>query len=103
MVLNTLLILGIFSVAGYAGYRYMKIISGSSDMDSFDNDYTDVNTLTRKVQEQFSMMLKQDIRERNMTRRDYEQSQRTKADNIPPRLLRALPANTWSVTMHNTI
>ena len=80
MVLNTLIILGIFSGVGFAGYQYIKMISRSSDVDSFDNDYTDVNTLTRKVQEQFSMMLKQDIRERNMTRRDYEQSQRTKAE-----------------------
>ncbi|WP_026667610.1 ATPase, T2SS/T4P/T4SS family [Butyrivibrio sp. AE2005] len=80
MVINTLVILGIFSATGFAMYRYMKLISGTSDLDSFDNDYTDVNTLTRKVQDQFAMMLRQDIREKNMTRRDYEQSQRTKAE-----------------------
>lgn len=80
MVLNTLIILGIFSISAMAGYRYIKMISETSELDSFDNDYTDVNTLTRKVQDQFAMMLRQDIRERNMTRRDYEQSQRTKAE-----------------------
>ena len=80
MLLNTLIILGIFSGIGFGGYKYIMSLSTVSDFDSFDDDYTDIATLTKKIQEQFALMLKQDIRERNMTRYDYEQSQRRKAE-----------------------
>lgn len=80
MVFNTLVILGIISGIGFGGYKYIMSMAMVSENDQFEDDYTDVATLTRKISEQFSMMLKQDIRERNMTRYDYEQSQRRKAE-----------------------
>ena len=80
MALNIVLILLIIGGIGYGGYRYYKSLERISDADAFENDFTDVNTLKEKVQEQFSLMLRQDIREKNMTRNEYEQSQKRKAE-----------------------
>jgi len=80
MVFNTLIILGIVSAGGFAGYKYLTSIANIGDYDTFEDDYTDIATLTRKIQDQFAFMLKQDVRERNMSRRDYEQNQKRKAE-----------------------
>ena len=80
MLFNTLIILGILGAGGFGGYKYLTSIANVSDFDSFEDDYTDVATLTKKISDQFAMMLKQDVRERNMTRHDYEQTQKRKAE-----------------------
>lgn len=78
-MINFILILLILCVIGYFVYRYYLSLSNERDDDIFKDDFKDVKTLTEKISREFSMMLKQDIREKNMTKAEYEQKNRSKA------------------------
>lgn len=80
MLFNLIMIALILAAIAYGLYRYYCTLSDVNDSDMTENDYTDVQTLRDKVSEQFSMMQRQDIREKNMTKAEYEQNQRRKAE-----------------------
>ena len=81
MAFHMLIIALILAGVGFAGYKYYQFLSKSEE-NHFDeeNDFTDIDTLKEKIAEQFAMMQKQDVRERNLTKKQYEQNQRHKAE-----------------------
>lgn len=81
MITNLIIILCILAALVGGGYWiYTRSIADASDSDISENDYTDVMTLKSKVADQFDMIQKQDLHEKNMTKTQYEQSQRRKAE-----------------------
>lgn len=79
MLINLVLIAVIFGVLAVIGYRYVKSLSDIRDDDFFSDDYTDIMTIKNKISREFAGMLKENFREKNMSREEYEQKQRSKA------------------------
>lgn len=79
MFVNFILIVLIFIVISFFGYQYYNKISLESEEEFFEDDYTDLNTIKDKVVREVSAQLKQELREKNMTRKEYETRQRQKA------------------------
>jgi len=76
---NIFMILAILGVIGFVIYKYYISLSEERDDDIFEDDFNDIKTLTDKIIKEFSLMLKQDIREKNMSKAEYEQKNRSKA------------------------
>lgn len=79
IVFNYIVILMILGLLGYVIYRYVNNISDERDDDIFKDDFTDIQTIVKKISQEFSHKLRQDFREKNMTKKEYEQRQRAKA------------------------
>lgn len=79
MLLNIILIAVIFGVITFIGCRYIRSLSDVRDDDFFSDDYTDIMTIKNKISREFAGMLKENFREKNMSREEYEQKQRSKA------------------------
>lgn len=79
MLFNILMIVIILSVVVYIGYKYYMSLSDIRDDDFFDDDYTDVTTLKEKISKEFSGMLKENFREKNMSKKELENKQKSKA------------------------
>lgn len=78
-LINFILILAIFAVLAYVAYRYVKSLSNIRDDDFFDDDYRDLNTLIKKIAREFAGMLKENFREKNMSKAELEQKQKSKS------------------------
>lgn len=78
-LINFILILAIFAVLAYVAYRYVKSLSNIRDDDFFDDDYRDLNTLIKKIAKEFAGMLKENFREKNMSKAELEQKQKSKS------------------------
>lgn len=78
-LINFILILAIFVVLAYVAYRYVKSLSNIRDDDFFDDDYRDLNTLIKKIAKEFAGMLKENFREKNMSKAELEQKQKSKS------------------------
>lgn len=78
-LINYLLIIAIFAVLAYVAYRYVKSLSNIRDDDFFSDDYRDVITLKNKIAREFAGMLKENFREKNMTKAELEQKQKSKS------------------------
>lgn len=78
-VINYIVIFIILCLIGYGIYRYVNNISDERDDDIFQDDFTDIQTIVKKISQEFSHKLRQDFREKNMTKKEYEQRQRAKA------------------------
>lgn len=79
MILNLFIIAIILAVSGWIGYRYVNSVSEQSDDEFMSDDYHDLNTIKEKVSKEFSAILRQDLREKNMTRKEYVTRQKQKA------------------------
>ncbi|MEE1255640.1 MAG: ATPase, T2SS/T4P/T4SS family [Lachnospiraceae bacterium] len=79
MLLNIVMILVILGMLVYIGYKYYISLSDIRDDDFFDDDYTDVITLKDKISKEFSGMLKENFREKNMSKKELENKQKSKA------------------------
>lgn len=79
IVINYIVIFIILCLLGYVIYRYVNNISDERDDDIFQDDFTDIQTIVKKISQEFSHKLRQDFREKNMTKKEYEQRQRAKA------------------------
>ena len=63
---------------GYGGYIYYQSLSGIKDDDMFEDEYTDVITLKNKISKEFSGMLKENFREKNLSKSELERKQKSK-------------------------
>ncbi len=79
MLVNFIIIVLIFIAIAFFGYQYYNKISQESEDEFLEDDYTDLNTIKDKVIREVSAQLKQELREKNMTRKEYETRQRQKA------------------------
>lgn len=79
MILNLLIIAVIIAAIAWIGYRYVNTVSEQSDDEFMSDDYHDLITIKEKVSKEFSAILKQDLREKNMTRKEYVTRQKQKA------------------------
>ena len=79
MLFNIVMILCILGILVYIGYKYYVSLSDIRDDDFFDDDYTDVTTLKEKISREFSGMLKENFREKNMSKKELENKQKSKA------------------------
>lgn len=79
MVLNILIILVILGILGYVTYHYISSVSQERDDDMDQDDFMDIKTMTSKIGREFSHRLRQNLREKNMTRQEYEKKQKAKA------------------------
>ena len=80
MVLNLILIILILAGVGYVAYRYTNSLSDVRDDDMDENDYTDIDTLRDKITREFSSMLKDNIRDRNLNKKEYEKRKKSKSE-----------------------
>lgn len=80
MIFNIMLIVLILIFVVYVGYKYLASLEDVRDDDYFtEDDYTDLITLKNKISKEFSMMLQQNLRERNLSKKELEQKQRSMA------------------------
>lgn len=80
MIFNIMLIVVILILVVYVGYRYLISLEDVRDDDYFtEDDYTDLTTLKNKISKEFSMMLQQNLREKNLSKKELEQKQRSMA------------------------
>lgn len=80
MIFNIMLIVLILILVVYVGYRYLISLEDVRDDDYFtEDDYTDLTTLKNKISKEFSMMLQQNLREKNLSKKELEQKQRSMA------------------------
>lgn len=78
-MINLIIIVIILCGVAYFGYKYYMSLSDVRDDDYFLDDYTDLNTLKDKISREFSGMLKDNFREKNMSRKQLEMKQKSKA------------------------
>lgn len=79
MFVNFIIIAIIIGVIFFIGYRYFNVISEESEDEFLQDDYTDLVTIRNKVSREIAAQLKQELREKNMTRKEYETRQKQKA------------------------
>lgn len=79
MFVNFIIIAIIIGVIFFLGYRYFNVISEESEEEFLQDDYTDLVTIRNKVSREIAAQLKQELREKNMTRKEYETRQKQKA------------------------
>lgn len=79
MFVNFIIIAIIIGVIFFIGYRYFNVISEESEEEFLQDDYTDLVTIRNKVSREIAAQLKQELREKNMTRKEYETRQKQKA------------------------
>lgn len=79
MVVNFIIIILICAALIYAGYHYVNSVSSERDDDFLQDDFSDIKTIVGKVSREFSAMIKQDLREKNMTKKEYETKQKQKS------------------------
>lgn len=80
MLINLLLILLILAGVAYGLYRYYLSLSNVTETSNTDDDFTDIDTLTKKVVEQFSMMQRMDLREKNITKTEFERQEKQRSE-----------------------
>lgn len=78
-MINLIIIVIILCGVAYYGYKYYMSLSDVRDDDYFLDDYTDLNTLKDKISKEFAGMLKDNFREKNMSRKQLEMKQKSKA------------------------
>lgn len=78
-MINLIIIVIILCGVAYFGYKYYMSLSDVRDDDYFLDDYTDLNTLKDKISREFAGMLKDNFREKNMSRKQLEMKQKSKA------------------------
>ena len=79
MFVNFIIIAIIIGVIFFIGYRYFNVISEESEEEFLQDDYTDLVTIRNKVSREIAAQLKQELREKNMTRKEYKTRQKQKA------------------------
>lgn len=78
MLFNLIMIGVILALAAFVIYHYVSSVS--NDTETIDeNDYSDIETIKNKVAHEFSAMLKQDLRDKNMSKQEYEAKEKQKA------------------------
>lgn len=78
-MINLIIIVIILCGVAYYGYKYYMSLSDVRDDDYFLDDYTDLNTLKDKISREFAGMLKDNFREKNMSKKQLEMKQKSKA------------------------
>lgn len=78
-MMNLLLIVVILLVLIGGGYYYVKSLSDVRDDDIDENDYTDIDTLRMKISREFAGMLKDNYRDKNLSRAEYEKKKKSKS------------------------
>lgn len=78
-MINLIIIVIILCGVAYFGYKYYMSLSDVRDDDYFLDDYTDLNTLKDKISREFAGMLKDNFREKNMSKKQLEMKQKSKA------------------------
>lgn len=78
-MINLIIIVIILCDVAYFGYKYYMSLSDVRDDDYFLDDYTDLNTLKDKISREFAGMLKDNFREKNMSKKQLEMKQKSKA------------------------
>lgn len=79
MLINIILTILVLCGLVYFGYRYYISLSEIRDDDYFTDDYRDLVTIKNKISREFSGMLKDNFREKNMSKAQLEQKQKSKA------------------------
>ena len=79
MLFNFIIIIAIIGIISFLGYKYFNAISNDSEDEFLQDDYTDLVTIKEKVAREVAAQLKQELREKNMTRKEYETRQKQKA------------------------
>lgn len=80
MIINLVFIFLVLLIVGYAAYYYMNSLSDIRDDDMDENDYTDIDTLRDKIIHEFSGMLKENFRDQNLSKKEYENRKKSKSE-----------------------
>lgn len=79
MAVNIIIIALIIALLIGAAYFYMKSLSDIRDDEIDENDYSDIDTLRYKISREFAGMLKDNYRDKNMSRAEYEKKKKSKS------------------------
>lgn len=79
MLFNFAIIIAIIGIISFLCYKYINAISQESEDEFLQDDYTDLVTIKEKVAREVAAQLKQELREKNMTKKEYETRQKQKA------------------------
>lgn len=78
--LNYILIILLLVAVGLAIYLYYKKLTEFSDIDFYTPQELDLHSLVAQVSDAFSTIQKKNLREMNLSRRDYERRLKSKAE-----------------------
>ena len=79
MAMNLIMILMIIALMICIGYFYIRSLSDIRDDEINENDYSDIDTLRYKISREFAGMLKDNYRDKNMTRAEYEKKKKSRS------------------------
>lgn len=79
MAINLIMILIIVAAIIGLGYFYIRSLSDIRDDEINENDYSDIDTLRYKISREFAGMLKDNYRDKNMTRAEYEKKKKSRS------------------------
>ncbi len=78
-MMNLFMIFLILLILIGGGYYYVRSLSDIRDEEIEENDYTDIDTLKMKISYEFAGMLKDNYRDKNMSRAEYEKKKKSKS------------------------
>lgn len=79
MAVNIIIILLIIALLIGVAYYYVQSLSDIRDDEIDENDYSDIDTLRYKISREFAGMLKENYRDKNMSRSEYEKKKKSKS------------------------
>lgn len=79
MLFNLLIIVVIIAVIVLIAYKYYQSIADIRDDDMYNDEFNDIQSLKNKIVYEFSALLKESYREKNMSKQELERKQKSRS------------------------